>query len=260
MAVIGREIANHCERVAYASLGKLPAAGAQSYPDRLTRVLPVECAWWPELISRLIRRNRTAASQFLSSDRLILWHPRCFSIKVLEAHDMDAIQVMTRMTPCGSQLPELEVPMINAMVACLGSEHQKLNEQILQMAFAATRLASDPHALAAKQQAIEVWEEIRFDLWSHLQIEDELVFAWGEAHHAISTTMLNTLGAERQELRNLIAALPALSSDVDSQPQAASDHTIFAPTLLALAQTLDSHVERYDGEVLPSILRALFQR
>jgi hypothetical protein len=173
---------------------------------------------------------------------------------------MDAIQVTTRMTPCGSQLPELEVPMINTMVACLGSEHKKLNEQILQMAFAATRLASDPHAFLAKQQAIEIWDEIRLVLWSHLQIEDELVFAWGEAHHAISTPMLNTLGAERQELRNLVAALPALSSDVDSQPQAASDRTIFAPTLLALAHTLDSHVERYDGEVLPSILRALFQR
>jgi hypothetical protein len=31
-------------------------------------------------------------------------------------------------------------------------------------------------------------------------------------------------------------------------------------TLLALARTLDSHVERYDAEVLPSILRALSQQ
>jgi hypothetical protein len=38
------------------------------------------------------------------------------------------------------------------------------------------------------------------------------------------------------------------------------DRDVFARTLLALAQTLDSHVERYDGEVLPSILRALFHR
>jgi hypothetical protein len=43
-------------------------------------------------------------------------------------------------------------------------------------------------------------DDIRLDLWSHLQIEDKLMFAWGEAHHAISSTMLNTLGAERQEL------------------------------------------------------------
>jgi hypothetical protein len=40
----------------------------------------------------------------------------------------------------------------------------------------------------------------------------------------------------------------------------AGDPKSFAETLLALAQTLDSHVERYDGEVLPSILRALFHR
>jgi hypothetical protein len=34
----------------------------------------------------------------------------------------------------------------------------------------------------------------------------------------------------------------------------------FAQMLLALGRTLDSHVERYDGEVLPSILRALFHK
>jgi hypothetical protein len=54
--------------------------------------------------------------------------------------------------------------------------------------------------------------------------------------------------------------LPALSSEVDSEPRTAGGRAIFARTLLALAQTLDSHVERYEGEVLPSILRALFQR
>jgi hypothetical protein len=171
---------------------------------------------------------------------------------------MDGTAVTTRMTPCGSELPELEVPMINTTVACLGSEHRKLNEHISQLAFAAMRLASDPNAPAAKQRAIEVWDEIRLDLWSHLQIEDELVFAWGEAHHAISSTLLDILNTERKELRNLVAALPALSSDVERKPQTAGDHAIFAPTLLALARTLDSHVERYEGLVLPSILRALF--
>jgi len=30
-------------------------------------------------------------------------------------------------TPCSSPLPELEVPMINTMVACLRVEHRKLN-------------------------------------------------------------------------------------------------------------------------------------
>lgn len=179
---------------------------------------------------------------------------------------MDATQVTTRMTPCGSPLPELEVPMINAMVTCLGSEHRKLDERILQLAFAATRLASDPNAPAAKQRAIEVWDEIRLDLWSHLQIEDG-VFSWGEAHHAISDTLRETIQTERQEMRKLVVALPALSSDADREPRMAGDDAIFsqtplplAQTLLALARTLDSHVERYEGEVLPSILRALFHR
>jgi hypothetical protein len=178
----------------------------------------------------------------------------------MEALNMDAMQVTTRMTPCGSQLPELEVPMINSMVTCLGSEHRKLNEHILRLAFAATRLASDPDAPAVKQRAIEVWDEIRLYLWSHLQIEDELVFAWGEARHAISSTLHDTLNTERREMRKLVAALPALSSEADSEPRTAGGRAIFARTRLALAQTLDSHVERYEGEVLPSILRALFQR
>jgi hypothetical protein len=174
---------------------------------------------------------------------------------------MEATQFTTQMTPCGSPLPEPEVPMIkmiNKMVTCLGSEHRKLDDHILQLAFAATTLASDPDALTANQRAVEAWDEIRRDLWSHLQIEDGLVFSWAEAHQAISVALLDILKIERQEMRKLAAALPALSSGLDREPQTAGDRGAFARTLLALAQTLDSHVERYDGEVLPSILRALF--
>jgi hypothetical protein len=145
------------------------------------------------------------------------------------------------------------------MVRCLGSEHRKLDGLILQFAFAATRLAGDSEAVTAIQQAAEVWDEIRLDLWSHLQTEDELVLSWGGAHHAISATSLDTLKSERQE-RKLVAALPASSSSQDREPQTAEDRSAFAQTLLALARTLDSQVERYDGEVLPSILGALFHK
>ena len=171
---------------------------------------------------------------------------------------MEATQITTQMTLCCGPLPDLEVPMINTMVACLGSEHRKLNYPIVQLAFAATRLASDPGAVTAHQRAVQVWDEIRHDLWSHLQIEDELVFSWAEAHHAISGTLFDTLKNERQEMRKLMAALRVLSSGVDREPQTAADRSGFAQTLLALARTLDSHVERYEAEVLPSILRALF--
>jgi hypothetical protein len=87
-----------------------------------------------------------------------------------------------------------------------------------------------------------------------------LVPSWGEAHHAISGALLATLKNERQEMRKLIGALSAGSSGTDREPQTAGDRSSFAQTLLALARTLDSHVERYDGEVLPSILRALFHK
>ena len=105
-----------------------------------------------------------------------------------------------------------------------------------------------------------MWKEIRHDLWSHLQIEDGLVHSWGEVHHAISGALLDTLKNERQEMRKLMGALRALSSGPDREPQTAGERSRFAQTLLALARTLNSHVERYDGEVLPSILRALFQK
>jgi hemerythrin-like domain-containing protein len=173
---------------------------------------------------------------------------------------MEAIEVTNQMKPCCGPLPELEVPMINTMVACLGSEHEKLNYSVVQLALAATRLAKDPEAVKANQRAMQVWDEIRRDLWSHLQIEDELVFLWGEAHQAISGTLLDTLKSERQEMRKLMAALRTLSSGTDGESQTAADSGDFAQTLLALARTLDSHVERYDTEVLPSILRALFQK
>src|SRR5262249_38483248 len=82
---------------------------------------------------------------------------------------MDATQFTTPMTPCGSPLPELEVPMVNTMARCLGSQNRKLDGLIMQLAFAATRLASDPEAVTANLWAVEVWDEIWRDLWSHLQ-------------------------------------------------------------------------------------------
>jgi Hemerythrin HHE cation binding domain len=173
---------------------------------------------------------------------------------------MEATEVTTQMTFRCSTLLELEVPMINTMVTCLGSEHRRLNYATVRLAFAATRLASDPGAVIANQRALRLWEEIRHDLWSHLQIEDGLVPSWGEAHHAISGALLATLKNERQEMRKLMGALRAGSSGTDREPQTAGDRSSFAQTLLALARTLDSHVERYDGEVLPSILRALFHK
>jgi len=175
-----------------------------------------------------------------------------------EANNMEAKPFAIKMTPCSSPLPELEVPMINTMVACLGVEHRKLNGLNMQLAYGATRLASDPGAIEANQKILRVWDEIRQDLWSHLQIEDGLV-SWGEAHHAISGALLDTLKNERQEMRKLIATLRELSSGVDRE-QTAEGRTAFTRTLLALARTLDSHVERYDGEVLPSVLRALFHK
>jgi hypothetical protein len=171
---------------------------------------------------------------------------------------MEATEVSIQMMPCGSPLPALEAPTINTMVTCLGSEHRKLDDYISQLAFAASRLPSDLDAITANQRAVEVWGDIRRDLWSHLQIEDGLVFSLGKAHHAISGTLLDTLKIERQEMRKLVAALPASWSGADREPQTAGDHGALARTLLALVQTLDAHVKRYDGEVLPSILRALF--
>jgi hypothetical protein len=167
---------------------------------------------------------------------------------------------MFQMTPCESPLPELEIPMIDTMVSCLGTEHKKLNDLDMQLAFAATRLARDPGTLAANDQALQVWDEIRQDLWSHSQIEDELVFSWGNAHDAIPSVLLETLNNERQEMRRLMTTLRATLPSAQGEPQEGTDPKAFAQTLLALARMLDSHVERYDGEVLPSILRALFHK
>jgi hypothetical protein len=162
----------------------------------------------------------------------------------------------TQMTPCDSPLPDLEVPMINTMVACLGIEHRKLNDVVMQLACAASRLANDPGAVTANERALQVWDEIQHALRSHLQVEDGLV-SWGKAHHAISGALLDIVRNERHEMGKSMAALRALSSGIDHDAQTAEDRSGFAQTLLALARTLDSHVERYDGDVLPSILRAL---
>jgi hypothetical protein len=163
-----------------------------------------------------------------------------------------------QMKPSRIPLPELEVPMIRTMVTCLGIGHRKLYGLNMQLAFAAKRLACDAGIITANQQALQAWDKIRHDLWSHLQIEDELVLSWGMAHQAIPCTLLDTLRNERQQMRQQIAALRALSPRVELQP--IGDRRAYAQTLLALARTLDSHVERYDGEVLPSIHGALLHR
>ena len=169
-------------------------------------------------------------------------------------------EVTTDMPICGGPLPDLEVPMITTMVTCLGIEHGKLNYRIVQLASAPTRLATDPDSVTANQRALQVWGEIRHDLWSHLQIEEELVFSWGAAHQAIAETLLDTVKNERQEMRKLMNTLRTLSASAEREAQTAEDRSSFAETLLALARMLDSHVERHDGEVLPSILRALFHK
>ena len=119
---------------------------------------------------------------------------------------MEAKDTTIRKTPCSSPLPELEVPMINTMVACLGVEHRKLSGLNMQLAYGATRLASDPGAFEANQKVLRVWDKIRQNLWPHLQIEDGLV-SWGEAHHAMPGGLLDTLKNERQEMRKLIATV-----------------------------------------------------
>jgi len=168
---------------------------------------------------------------------------------------MEAIEVMPRTSPCGGPLPEHEVPMINTMVNCLINEHRRLDEQIIELALAASRLGANPHVMRDGERAAELWNSIQHDLWSHLQIEDEVVLTWGEAHHAMGAAFLGTLQREREELRKLIATLPAWNAIA-----AVEYRESYAKTLLEIAQKLDSHVALYDSEVLPAILRALFNR
>ena len=171
---------------------------------------------------------------------------------------MKAIDVAKgKKADCFAALPDLEVPMINSLVSCLSREHLKLDEQILQLALVATRLAANPNDNQTSGHATEVWEGIRRYLWSHLQIEDELVLTWGEAHRAIAVALGETLENERQELRRLLAVLGSYAG-LRGTPGDAPDREGFAKSLLALSRMLASHVERYEGEVLPAIERALF--
>ena len=119
--------------------------------------------------------------------------------------------------------------MINTIGACLGIEHRKLNFLNARLAYGATKLASEASAIEANQKVLRVWEEIRQDLWSHLQIEDALV-SWGEERHAISGALLDTLKNERQEMRKLMATLRELSSVVDRE-QTPEGRSAFAKTL-----------------------------
>jgi len=85
---------------------------------------------------------------------------------------MEATQVTAYEAPPRSgAMPELQIPMISTLVGCLASEHRRLDEHVLQLALAANRLATHPDEPGAKARALEAWDEIRRELWSHLQIE-----------------------------------------------------------------------------------------
>jgi len=172
---------------------------------------------------------------------------------------MEIEQITAQAKPQADSLTHLKASMLNTMVSCLGQEHRRLEDRILKLALAATRLNNARDSLTLRQQAVESWDEIRNDLWSHLQIEDELVFGWGKDHHAISPTLLGTVQIERQELRKLLSALPDSAQAEENKTETTSDRATLAQTLSALAQSLDAHVERYESEVLPAILRALFR-
>ena len=172
---------------------------------------------------------------------------------------MEATQITAPVAPCDDPLPELEVPMINTIVSCLAREHRRLDELNMRLAFAATRLVSDPETTVAMESAIQAWDEIRRSLWPHLQIEDELVLSWGRTHEVIAEASSEALRGEHQRLRELVAALPTASGVEDLEASAVKDRAGFAQTLLALARLLDSHIERYESDVLPAVRRALFR-
>ena len=168
---------------------------------------------------------------------------------------MESLESASGSAECFAAMSDLEVPMINTMLRCLNREHTKLDEQILRLAVAATRLVAHPEDDLASQHTAEIWSEIREYLWSHLQIEDEFVLGWGAAHSAISPALQERLSGERDEMRRLLAVLGAHSS-----ARSSADRESSAKSLLAFSRTLATHIERYDSDVLPSIQRALFHK
>jgi hypothetical protein len=146
------------------------------------------------------------------------------------------------------------------MVSCLTNEHRRLDELTPGLALAASRLARDPSQRAARTRSLEAWDEVGHELWSHLQIEDALLYSWATANHALSPGLLETLKVERQQMRLLLATLSDLRLNEDRRGESAEDPDTLAETLSALARHIDSHVERYDTEVLPAVLRAVFDR
>ena len=166
---------------------------------------------------------------------------------------MDSFRGATSPVPCSERLPDLEVPMITTIVNCLGREHRKLDERIMQLAFGASRLVCDADSPQEAERIAETWSEIEQDLWPHLQIEDELVLSWGQTRSAIGPDLIARLAADRKELHELLVSLPK-----PNDARGANHYQSFARTLLAIVQKLDAHIERYDSEVLPAILRALY--
>ena len=69
---------------------------------------------------------------------------------------MEAAQLMTQKTPCSEPLPDLEVPMINAIVTCLSSEHKKLSSLINRLALIASRPVDGQTATTVNLDALEI--------------------------------------------------------------------------------------------------------
>ncbi len=72
-------------------------------------------------------------------------------------------RAVTHNSPCSKPLPDLEIPVINALAACLESEHRKFGRLIMRLALAAAR-PSDDDTYGPPQLALELWSEIQRDL------------------------------------------------------------------------------------------------
>jgi len=144
--------------------------------------------------------------------------------------------------------PDSEVPLLNAIVSCLTREHQRFEEPLMRLANAATRLHSDPSNSKLYKDAVAAWSALSANLWTHLQLESDVVLSWGAARNDVPTELVEALRSEATRIRDLVKAFDS-----------AGDRLEAAKALSGLAHLLDEHIERQDHQLFPAIQRSLFK-
>jgi len=168
----------------------------------------------------------------------------------------ESLATKMKKTPCDSIFSEesnFEARMINAIVNCLALEHRRFNDALMALGAVSASLAADPLNSEIYERTTQAWARLKSDLWSHLALENGLVFWWSGYQVKSGRDFVGDLSREQREIREVVRRIE-FGTRKESEGAASQ-----ARAFVAIADLLDKHIEHYEADVFLAIRGAVSQ-